>query len=282
MGRMVDQQELTSLRDLAQGWVSEAAAAIREKKAELGDLRPYSMTKSSPVDPVTVVDTMAEELLVEAITARRPGDGIVAEEGSTRRAETGVSWIIDPIDGTVNFLYGLPHYAVSLAAAIDGIVVAGAVINVADGSLYCAARGHGAQVRRGGWVADLRASGATDPARALVGTGFSYHAKRRAQQAAALGAVLPQVRDIRRLGSAALDLCAVAEGHLDAYYEHGIHCWDYAAGSLIAREAGAVVAAPALSVPGGEYRRTLAAAPGIAAEIERILDAAGAGEQLGE
>ncbi|WPF65230.1 inositol monophosphatase family protein [Corynebacterium sp. 22KM0430] len=277
---MMDQQELASLRNLAQGWVSEAASAIRERKAELGDLRPYTLTKSSAVDPVTVVDTMAEELLVDRIAERRPGDGIIAEEGSAQRSTTGVSWIIDPIDGTVNFLYGIPRYAVSLAAAIDGQVVAGAVINVADGSLYHAARGQGALVLRGDGEEELRVSGASEAARALVATGFSYHAPRREQQATALGTILPRVRDIRCLGSAALELCAVAEGHLDAYYEHGIHCWDYAAGSLIAQEAGAVVEAPALSVPGEEFHRTLAAAPGIAAEIRGLLDASGAGVRL--
>ncbi|WP_082422148.1 inositol monophosphatase family protein [Corynebacterium oculi] len=277
----MEQQELISLRDLAEGLVCMAASAIEEKREELGDVRPYTLTKSSAVDPVTVVDTMAEEFLVETLLERRPGDGIIAEEGSARRSTTGVSWIIDPIDGTVNFLYGIPRYAVSLAAAIDGHVVAGAVINVADGSLYRAARGQGAQVLRGDSEEELHASSVEEAARALVATGFSYSAARREQQAKALCAILPQVRDIRRLGSAALDLCAVAEGHADAYYEHGIHCWDYAAGSLIAQEAGAVVETPALSVPGEEFRRTLAAAPGIAAEIGRLLDAAGAGERLG-
>ncbi|MBC3185419.1 inositol monophosphatase [Corynebacterium sp. zg-331] len=279
---MTDDRDPTLLRDLAQDWVRQAAAAIEKKKAELGDLRPYTFTKTSSVDPVTVVDTMTEELLVEAIAARRSGDGIIAEEGSSQRSTTGVSWIIDPIDGTVNFLYGLAHYAVSLAAAIDGTVVAAAVMNVADGSLYRAARGCGAQVVRGKRVTQLRVTETQQAAQALVATGFSYHAARRAQQARALQEILPRVRDIRRLGSAALDLCAVAEGRVDAYYEHGIHCWDYAAGALIAQEAGAVVEAPALSVPGEECRRTFAAAPGVAAEMKRVIDDAGAGTRLGD
>ncbi|MGV0341094.1 inositol monophosphatase family protein [Corynebacterium mastitidis] len=280
---MTDHHEPMTLCRLAQEWVERAARAIAAKRAELGDVRAYALTKSSPVDPVTVVDTMAEEMLVAEIRRRHPGDGIIAEEGSQERSTTGVSWIIDPIDGTVNFLYGLPHYAVSLAAAIDGEVVAGAVINVADGSLYYAARGCGAWVRAAGEPGAgerLRVSGATSLDRALVATGFSYRAERRARQADALGRLLPEVRDIRRQGSAALDLCAVAQGRVDAYYEHGIHCWDYAAGMVIAREDGAVVDAPALSVPGEEGRRTLAATPGVAEELARLLDEAGAGASL--
>ncbi|KQB86526.1 Inositol-1-monophosphatase SuhB [Corynebacterium lowii] len=283
----MDHHQPIMLRDLAENWVREAAYAIERRRRELGDLRPYTLTKSSSVDPVTVVDTMAEELLVEAITRQRPGDGIIAEEGTEERSTTGVSWIIDPIDGTVNFLYGIPNYAVSLAAAVDGHVIAGAVINAAGGtegaggSVYRAARGYGAQVVRGGAVQDMRASREENLAQALVATGFSYQAARRKQQATALTKILPEVRDIRRQGSAALDLCAVAEGRVDAFYEHGIHCWDYAAGALIAQEAGAVVHTPALSVPGGEFHRVLVAAPGIAEPLAELLDAAGAGPQLG-
>lgn len=261
-----------ALRDLAVSLVADTAAIIRAKRSELTadhDIREFTQTKSSAVDPVTIVDTLAEDAIVETLAQRRPDDGIRGEEGSSKPSASGVTWIIDPIDGTVNFIYGIPQYAVSVGAAVDGQVVAGAVINVVDGRLYSAARGAGATVVDAvtGEATTLRASLAAAPERALLGTGFAYSSEMRRTQAELLTAVLPHVRDIRRMGSAALDLCAVAEGRLDAYYEHGIHSWDWAAGGLIAEEAGAVVDLPPLSSSGAEGIPAVVMSPGLSEEL---------------
>lgn len=258
---MDDTASHLELRDIAVDVVVETAERITRKRAQLGDVRAYATTKSSPVDPVTVVDTMAEDHISARLGEIRPRDGLIGEEGADRASLSGVSWVVDPIDGTVNFLYGIPQYAVSVAAARDGEIIAGAVVNVVSGEVFCAARGGGAfsfsvsQWRKGiageCWTR-LATSDAADPSQALVATGFSYLAHRRAQQARLLTRLLPEVRDIRRMGSAALDLCQVAAGRVDAYYEHGINCWDFAAGALIAGEAGAAVLTPPLSAPGAE------------------------------
>lgn len=260
-----------ALRDLAVRLVADTAAVIRAKRSELTadhDIREFTQTKSSAVDPVTIVDTLAEDTIVDALARLRPDDGIRGEEGSSKPSASGVTWIVDPIDGTVNFIYGIPQYAVSVAAAVDGRVVAGAVIDVVDGRLYSAARGAGATVAdAAGESTTLRASLAEAPEHALLGTGFAYSSNMRRTQAELLTAVLPHVRDIRRMGSAALDLCAVAEGRLDAYYEHGIHSWDWAAGGLIAEEAGAVADLPPLSASGAEGTPAVVMAPGLTEEL---------------
>lgn len=264
------------LRDIAVDVALRAAGRISDKRSELGDVRQFATTKSSAVDPVTIVDTMAEDFIADRLEALRPDDGLIGEEGTERASLSGVAWVVDPIDGTVNFLYGVPQYAVSIAAAVDGEVVAGAVVNVATGAVYSAAAGHGANVERGGARSKLRCNPVADPALALVATGFAYTSTRRQAQADLLGRVLPQVRDIRRMGAAALDLCQVAEGTVDAYYEHGIHCWDYAAGMIIAREAGAVVHAPGLSTPGVSGELTYAAAGALEPALSALLSEAGA------
>ncbi|GAB2499497.1 inositol monophosphatase family protein [Corynebacterium atrinae] len=256
-----------------------AAERIRAKRAELvatADIRDFSTTKSSAVDPVTIVDTLAEDVIADELQRRRPADGMIGEEGHDRASISGVSWIVDPIDGTVNFLYGISEYAVSLGAAVDGDVVAGAVVNVATSAVYSAAAGHGATLERAGSVRTLRANTLTDPAQALVATGFAYSAERRRAQAQLLTHILPQVRDIRRMGAAALDLCRVAEGSVDAYYEHGINSWDYAAGTIIAREAGAFVMAPKLSTPGLVGEITYVSAPHLAKSLTHMLEEVGA------
>ncbi|MGD7001111.1 inositol monophosphatase family protein [Corynebacterium halotolerans] len=263
------------LRDTAVDTAVLAARRITDKRVELGDIRQFATTKSSAVDPVTVVDTMAEDFIADRLETQRPGDGLIGEEGTARESVTGVSWIIDPIDGTVNFLYGLPQYAVSIGAAIDGEVVAGAVVNVASGAVYAAARGAGATRTLAGETVSLQVNRLSDVSQALLATGFAYSGTRRRAQAAALGRVLPIVRDIRRMGSAALDLCALAEGSVDAYYEHGINCWDYAAGALIAAEAGAVVKAPTLSTPGVAGEITLAAAGDVYPALRQLLEEQG-------
>lgn len=196
-------------------------------------------TKSTATDMVTRWDSASEQLIVADIERRRPDDGIIGEEGAAKASRSGVSWLVDPIDGTTNFLYGLAGWAVSIAAVDDtgtpDGTLAGAVYLPATRELFVAARGHGA------WLAGRRltCSSSDDTATALVGTGFSYSSKRRAQQGQRVARLLPHVRDIRRTGAAAPDLCYVADGRLDAYFEEGLQAWDLAAGLLIATEAGA-------------------------------------------
>lgn len=197
-------------------------------------------TKSSDIDIVTQMDLSAEHSLRERLAELRPDDAILGEEGDDHPGTSGVTWILDPIDGTVNYLYGLPHYSVSVAAVTGDprpetwTQEAGAVYEGGSGVLWSAARGEGA------WRGDERLEPRTGPelSQTLLGTGFQYIAERRALQGALVTKLLSQVRDIRRLGSCAVDLCLVAAGNLDAYYEHGLNPWDFAAASLIAREAG--------------------------------------------
>jgi len=194
-------------------------------------------TKSTPTDVVTAMDTASERLVVAALAEARPDDGVLGEEGSVGDGTSGVRWVVDPIDGTVNYLYRIPAYAVSIAAEVEGTVVAGVVHNPASGETWTATRAGGAFLDG----EPVRVNRPVPLDRALVGTGFSYDAGRRAEAAEVLRHVLPQVRDIRRAGSAALDLCGVACGRLDGYYERELKPWDLAAGALVAREAGARV-----------------------------------------
>ena len=220
--------------------------------------------KSSPTDLVTEVDRVTEARIVAALSAARPDDGLQGEEGTGVASRTGLRWVIDPIDGTTNFVYGFPAVAVSVAVVDDAdpeSSVAGAVADVGRGEVFSAARGHGA------WLDDeqlsLTLAPPIDLAHALVGTGFAYAAERRSEQAAVLARVLPRVRDIRRAGSAALDLCWVAAGRLDASYERGVQLWDRAAGILVATEAGAVA--------GVEDTLTWVAHPSIAGDFIALV-----------
>lgn len=224
------------LLTLAVQVATEAADLVRERR--VGGVE-VSATKSSPTDIVTEVDKAAELLIYERLLTARPDDGFVGEEGASAESTSGVSWVVDPIDGTVNFFYGIPAYSVSIAAVIEGESVAGAVVNVSSGELFTATLGggaflDGAQLRLG--------SGEPVPlSQRLVGTGFNYVHEVKMLQVAAVSAMLHEVRDIRRIGSAALDLCNVATGRYDAYVEEGLHEWDKAAGGLVATEAGAVL-----------------------------------------
>ncbi len=193
-------------------------------------------SKSTATDLVTEADRSAERWLTEQIAGRRPDDAIVGEEGAARRGCSGVRWVLDPLDGTVNYVLGLAHYAVSVAAEVDGEVVAGAVCDVVSGELFRARVGAGA------YLGDVKLAGPREItlARAVIGTGFAYDPRQRERQGQLVARLLPLVGDIRRLGSASLDLCAVAAGRLDAYFESGLHNWDYAAGVLIAGEAGCI------------------------------------------
>ncbi len=192
-------------------------------------------TKTSAVDVVTAADRACEELIRERLLGARPGDGFVGEEGDDVPSTSGVRWIVDPIDGTVNYLYGLPNYAVSIAAARDGQVVAGVVRSPVPDLEYAAVLGAGATCNG----ARLAVRATAPLAQSLISTGFSYESTTRALQGAAVARMLPQVRDVRRMGSCALDLCAVAAGTSDGYVEAGAHIWDHAAGALVATEAGA-------------------------------------------
>ena len=273
---MPDDNDPRTLRAVAEQLAVQAAAFVRTRRAEVigavGAAPSGSVhTKSTPTDPVTVVDTETERLLRERLAVLRPGDRVLGEEeGGSAVAATGEPvWVIDPIDGTVNFVYGIEAYAVSVGVQIDGVSVAGAVVNVPTGELFSAAAGHGATVTRDGVSTTLRCNTIGDLSLALVGTGFSYAAEQRRRQAAVLAALLPNVRDVRRIGSCALDLCMVAAGRLDAYFEDDVHVWDWAAGALVAAEAGAVLRLPASTSDAPDM--LVAAAPGVAAALDEAL-----------
>ena len=220
-----------ALRDLACAIAHEGAALAREMRVGGIDVAD---TKTSAVDVVTEADRAVEARVRERITAARPDDAILGEEGDDLPGTSGVRWVVDPIDGTVNYLYGLPDCAVSIAAEVDGEVVAGAVVAIPTGTEYAAARGLGAT--RDGAPIGVRP---TPPlAERLVLTGFGYQRVVREHQAACVAQLLPEVRDIRRMGSCSLDLCHVAEGSADAYVEAGPQPWDWSAGGLVLREAG--------------------------------------------
>ncbi len=268
---------------VAQGLAAEAAEFVRRRRAEVfdgvaerSDDGSAVRAKSTPTDPVTVVDTETERLLRDRLAELRPGDPVLGEEeGGAVRVEAGRPlWVLDPIDGTVNFVYGIEAYAVSVGVQIDGVSVAGAVANVPTGEVFSAAVGHGARVRRGGVSTPLRCTAVGDLSMALVGTGFGYAREQRVRQAEVFARLLPDVRDVRRLGSCSLDLCMVAAGRLDAYYEDGVHVWDWAAGAVIAAEAGARLVLPPVEGDGSDL--IVAAAPGIAAEFGAALRQAGA------
>jgi myo-inositol-1(or 4)-monophosphatase len=266
------------LRRIAEQVVLEAAEHLRALP------RPWDgapgdgvATKSTPTDVVTASDHAVETLVRRRLGELRPGDAVVGEEHGGAAGGSEIDWVVDPIDGTVNFLYGLPWYSVSLAAVRDGVSVAGAVVEPSAGRLWSASLGGGATCDG----RPLRVSGASELALSLLVTGFSYSPQRRVRQARMISGVLPRVRDVRRTGSAALDLCAVAAGWADAYLEHGCNWWDWAAAALIATEAGAVVRVPGPigSVPpddglGGDA--VFAATPAIADELADLFREHGA------
>ncbi|WP_217266256.1 inositol monophosphatase family protein [Rhodococcoides kyotonense] len=278
----------SSLLDVAVEVARAAAIHVRVRRPEVfgpnarqsgvGGHEESVQTKSTPTDPVTVVDTETEQLLRGLLAERRSGDAILGEEGGGRTdSVAGVRWILDPIDGTVNFLYGLPAYAISVAAQIDGVSVVGVVVDVARDIVYTAARGRGAfATTSDGTATRLACNPIEDVSLALVATGFGYSSSRRTAQGRMIGQLLPRVRDIRRVGSAALDLCMVASGAVDAHFEHGLSPWDWAAGSLIAEEAGAVLRLPSPSSSSAEGAVTVAVAAGIDAEFLELLGEVGA------
>ncbi|MFJ4471634.1 inositol monophosphatase family protein [Streptomyces sp. NPDC089424] len=256
-----------------------AQEAARRAGELLRDGRPADLavaaTKSSPIDVVTEMDIAAEKLITDLISTRRPDDGFLGEEGASSEGSSGVRWVIDPLDGTVNYLYGLPTWAVSIAAEQHGETVVGVVAAPMRGETYHAVRGAGAWAT-GAWegARELACRPSAPLEQALVSTGFNYVTTVRAHQAEVAQRLIPLVRDIRRGGSAAVDLCDVAAGRLDGYYERGLNAWDYAAGDLIAREAGALTGGRPSERLSPDL--TVAGTPGVFEPLQRLLEDFGA------
>jgi myo-inositol-1(or 4)-monophosphatase len=244
----VSEETLLELRSVAISAAREAGDLLADRAGQV----EVAATKSSPTDVVTEMDRRSEELIRSRILAARPSDAILGEEGGLigNTDNAPVLWVIDPLDGTVNYLYGLHDWAVSIAAEVEWPeggevgrrIVAGAVYVPMRGELFCAVRGHGAWLQAGEeYWQPLECGPGVQLDQALVGTGFGYRKERRKVQGEVVAAMLPQVRDIRRIGVASVDLCAVAARRLDGFYERGLNYWDWAAGALVATEAGAVV-----------------------------------------
>lgn len=265
MGRVSDAL-LTIARDVALR-AGELAARRRREGVKV------AASKSSPVDIVTEADRETERLIRDALAELRPDDGFFGEESGAEPGSSGLTWVVDPIDGTVNFLYGIPQWAVSIAV-VEGepdpatwTALAGAVVSPTIGEVFTATRGGGAFLGE----QQMRVPEPPPLSQALIGTGFAYASETRAIQGGMIAQLLPQVRDIRRIGSAALDLCSVAAGRFDGYFERTLNPWDHAAGGLIAAEAGAVVKGRGDAAPGRDF--IIAAHPELAAVLEERIDA---------
>ncbi|WP_258063955.1 MULTISPECIES: inositol monophosphatase family protein [unclassified Pseudoclavibacter] len=263
-------EELRGLLDIAVTVATEAAELVAVRRREGVAVAD---TKSSSVDIVTASDRESEAHIRRRLEGLRPGDGFFGEESDASASTTGLTWVVDPIDGTVNYLYGYPNYAVSVAVVVGDpgsepssfTTLAAAVVNPEGREAFTAVRGQGA------WCNGerLHVDAAPPLELALVGTGFSYSAKRRVQQAEQWMTLAGRVRDLRRVGAASLDLCNIAINRLDAYYESGLNSWDHAGAALVAREAGAVVVGEGL---GREGRRLIIAArPGLEQELMRYV-----------
>lgn len=266
--------DLAELRRLAEELARAAGSLALEGRRRHGIGAPLGHeTKSSATDPVTEFDRAAERLLADGIRQRRPGDSIVGEEGADHQGSSDVVWQLDPIDGTANFVYDLPAWCTSVGVErSSGERLAAAVYVPTADEMYSAAAGEGATLDG----VPLRVSGADALERALVATGFSYRSDRRVHQAERLARLLPVVRDMRRSGSAAIDLCRVASGRVDAYFEEHLNSWDVSAGLLIAAEAGAATS----DLRGGPAttEQVVVSAPGVhAALLDALADAAVAG-----
>jgi len=257
---------------LARSVAAQAADFVRAKRP--AGRVAVAATKSSQTDPVTEIDTATEQLIRRAVATARPDDGFLGEEGGSRSGGSGVAWVVDPIDGTVNFIYGIPAYAVSIAVQVDGVMVAGVVRNIATGEEFSALRGGGAFLSVDGAAPmRLQVPEPDDLSTALVATGFGYDPVRRTEQARSVAELIGRVRDIRRIGAAALDLCHLAAGRIDAYVERGLNPWDHAAGVLVVREAGGRVTGLAAAEP--DDRLLVAAAPSLHAGLHAAVVAAG-------
>ncbi|MCX4094818.1 inositol monophosphatase family protein [Nocardia sp. alder85J] len=290
---LVPAAEITELRRVAAQLARAAADHVRTRRPEVfpapgpgpatSAAAPHGVvrSKSTATDPVTIVDTESEDLIRTLLSRSRPDDRVMGEEGGGSvdpdDDPAATVWVVDPIDGTVNFMYGIPAYAVSVAAMRGGRSLAGAVVDVVGEVTYSAGLGAGATATTAGATpVPLRCTEVRSLEMALLATGFGYGAGRRATQGRLIAEVLPHVRDIRRIGSAALDLCMVAAGRVDAHYEHGLNTWDWAAGGLIAAEAGARLTLPPAGTLAGTGELVVAAAPGIADQLTALFDRCGA------
>lgn len=264
----VDTDALTSeLLALALEAARRAGALLRDgRPADLG----VAATKSSPIDVVTEMDIAAEKLITGFLAENRPDDGFLGEEGASSAGSSGVRWVIDPLDGTVNYLYGLPTWAVSIAAERDGVTLVGVVEAPMRRETFRAVLGGGAYLND----RPVRCRPAPPLEQALVSTGFNYVTTVRTHQASVAARLIPRLRDIRRGGSAAVDLCDVAAGRLDGYFERGLYPWDLAAGDLVAREAGALTGGRPGAPADGEL--TVAATPGVFEPLQALLEEYGA------
>jgi fructose-1,6-bisphosphatase/inositol monophosphatase family enzyme len=238
---------------------SEGARVVHAAAGDLGTVQ----SKSTPTDPVTSLDIAAERAIRTVLSARAPDSSVLGEEGGATGGTSNVGWVVDPIDGTVNLTYGLPVMSVSVAATIENEVVAGAVVDILRGDVFSAAGGAGARLDGSA----IEPSPRTELAASLIGTGFSYLPEGRAAEAGYLARVLPAGRDIRCFGSAALNLCWVGCGRLDGFYQRNMQHWDFAAGQIIAVEAGAAVTRP--RPENGQLM--VASGPGIHAELVRLV-----------
>ncbi|MGH9102055.1 MAG: inositol monophosphatase family protein [Acidimicrobiales bacterium] len=263
-GAGFDGEELASL---ATRLANDAGRLLTEG---LGRDRRAVSHKSSPTDMVSEMDRASERVVVDGLRIARPDDAILAEEGGLVAGTSGLTWVVDPLDGTTNYLYGLGPFAVSIAACLPERTLVGVVHDPLHGETFRAVAGKGA------WLGDrrLRCGPAPPLGSALVGTGFSYLPRRRGAQARVLSHLLPAVRDIRRAGAAAVDLCWVAAGRLDAFYEAGLQPWDVAAGRLVAEEAGAWCGL--LEGPPGSVPTMVAARRDLATSLLDLLRASGA------
>jgi myo-inositol-1(or 4)-monophosphatase len=214
--------------------------------------------KSGVFDFATQMDHESEKLIVSEILAARPDDGLIGEEGANRESKSGVTWVIDPIDGTVNYLYDIPGWCISIAAKDRDGGLAGVVYSPATQSLWKAHRGGGAFLNGN----PIKCNDPVALNRALVGSGFAYDLEKRKIQAALIARLLPEIRDLRRLGACAVDMCHVASGSLDAYFEAGVNEWDYAAAGLIATEAGAMISIDT-GIWNGEKNMVIVAGPAL-------------------
>lgn len=263
---MLVADDRSNLRTFAESLAVRAGDEALAGRRSLGIGQPIAHdTKSSPTDPVTEYDRAAERSIVEALRRSRPDDAIVGEEGAAHEGTSGLEWHVDPIDGTANFVYDLPHWCTSVAVVDADGPLAGAVYAPVLGELFSASRGGGATLNG----APISCSRVEHLSHALVGTGFSYSVERRVHQGDRVARLLRDVRDIRRLGSAAIDLCLVACGRLDAYFEEHLNSWDLAAGILVAAEAGAVTS-DFTGGPAGPAS-TVAAGPGIHARLVALI-----------
>ena len=273
---MTDAGDDTDLLDGLRLLALDAALAAGDL---LLDDRPVSLgvdTKSSPTDVVTEMDRRSERLLTERLLGARPGDGILGEEGSSVAGTSGIRWVVDPLDGTVNYLYSLPLWSVCIAAEDEasGRALVGVVRLPRLGETYVAVSGRGAVRHDRDGEHRLSVSGCATLDAALVATGFGYRAERRRAQARVVADLLPRVRDVRRGGAASVDLCWLASGRVDGYYERGLQPWDHAAAGLVAAEAGAVVSGLA-GRPAGEDL-LVAAGPALFPALHDALLALGA------